>query len=115
MYECCDCIVEREDEDGDVDIPMKPVEKKPAPSFSLQGSIPGMSVPVSQPIAAPQPAPRSVPTPQPVPIAQPVQPSVFPVVSYPVAAPYVGGSNPVNVPSSNVNNVYMSIPGMGGY
>lgn len=116
VYECCDCIVEREDEDGDVDIPMKPVEKAPAPapapSFSLQGNIPGMSVPVTHP----QPAPQPVRIAQTVAIAQPVpiQPSMFPTVSYPVADPY-GRPNPVNVPNSSANNVYMSIPGMGGY
>ena len=75
IYECSDCVVEREDEDGSVDIPMRAPAPAPAPLPEVQivGNIPGMSLPmknVSQPAA-----PQSVP---------PMPQGVFPAAPAPI-------------------------------
>ena len=121
VYECSDCIVEREDEDGDVDIPVKPVERpavQPTASYSIEGVIPGMSTTPAQP----QPARPTQPV-QPVQPVQPqpavafpqvmVQPEMIPV-AIPMNQPYVPVATPYSAPSAS-NNVYVSIPGMAGY
>lgn len=114
LYECCDCIVEREDGNGDTDIPSKPIERAPAQQYSLQGSIPGMAP--SQAVQHMQPM-------QPVQPMQPMQPvelpPAFPQVSQPQSIPVAIPVNqpyaPVATPVSSTSNVYMSIPGMSGY
>ena len=108
VYECSDCIVEREDEDGDVDIPVKPVERpavQPTASYSIEGVIPGMSTQPVQPIQPVQPTaafPQVVGQPEMIPIAIPMN------------QPYVPVATPYSAPSAS-NNVYVSIPGMSGY
>ena len=123
VYECSDCIVEREDEDGDVDIPVKPVERpavQPTASYSIEGVIPGMSTQPVQPVQHVQPVQPI----QPIQPVQPIQPTAaFPQVvgqpemipiAIPMNQPYVPVATPYPAPSAS-NNVYVSIPGMSGY
>ena len=77
IYECSDCIVEREDEDGSVDIPVRAPAPTPAPAalpaVQIVGNIPGMSQPVKN---VPQPM-----APQPVPV---MPQGVFPAAPAPI-------------------------------
>ena len=111
VYECSDCIVEREDEDGDVDIPVKPVERpavQPTASYSIEGVIPGMSTQPVQPVQPVQPTQPTAAFPQVV-----GQPEMIPI-AIPMNQPYVPVATPYSAPSAS-NNVYVSIPGMSGY
>ena len=111
VYECSDCIVEREDEDGDVDIPVKPVERpavQPTASYSIEGVIPGMSTQPVQPVQPVQPTQPAAAFPQVV-----GQPEMIPI-AIPMNQPYVPVATPYSAPSAS-NNVYVSIPGMSGY
>ena len=111
VYECSDCIVEREDEDGDVDIPVKPVERpavQPTASYSIEGVIPGMSTQPVQPVQPIQPVQPTAAFPQVV-----GQPEMIPI-AIPMNQPYVPVATPYPAPSAS-NNVYVSIPGMSGY
>lgn len=65
LYECCECIVEREDEEGNVDIPTQTVAPQTV-EF-----IPGMGM--AQPMfVSSQPIPMAQPIMQPIPMAQPI-------------------------------------------
>ena len=65
LYECCDCIVEREDEEGNVDIPSQTAAPQTV-EF-----IPGMGM--AQPmLVSSQPIPMAQPIMQPIPMAQPI-------------------------------------------
>ena len=100
IYECNECIVEREDQDGNVDIPNQSV--RPAQPVQPQ--------PV-QPVAIPI-------QPQPVQPVQPVQPQPVAIpVAIPVSIPiqYAQPVQPVQPVqyAQPISNVYGSIPGMG--
>ena len=128
IYECSECIVEREDEDGAIDIPAKKVVKKEpqrADAVQLVGTIPGMTpaAPATTATLA-APATPAVPVAPVAPVAQSAIPTAIPVThvamppsgavavnsvySYPVATPAV---TPVQVtPVAPV----MQVPQMGG-
>ena len=82
IYECSECIVERESEDGSVDIPVRAPAPTPAPTVlpavQILGNIPGMSQSVKN---VPQPmAPQSM-APQPVSV---MSQGVFPAAPAPI-------------------------------
>ena len=96
IYECSECIVEREDEDGEVDIPSKPVVQRPAqPEVQLTGVIPGMSsmTPAATPAVAPAVAPADLASVASIPGMAPS--GVVAVTPLPVNGVPCGGAVPV--------------------